>query len=126
MFFTELFCAIVAFSTFLFCSEISNIKSKSFFVSLINSAFSVCGILYTILFKYIGYWRYVFIINVILNALILVVFIIYSKESFRFYLGKNDFKKFIESLMHIAKKNDLIVEFKLKLEDKNSEEFISI
>jgi hypothetical protein len=118
----ENFCVVFAFTTFLLVSENTNSKTRSMVCSFINSSFSFCGICYTLLYKYIGNWKYIFTLNLIVNTTIILICIFYSVESPRYYLIKKNFVDFIESLKNIAKRNNKEEEFTTKTTDRTTEE----
>lgn len=120
-FFSELFCVNIVYTTYLISCEVASSKKRSTFGSFINSAFGICGMLYTIYYKYVGNWRHVFAIAFGSNIIFIIAFILSSYESPRFYLVKKDFDKFIEALKNIARVNKRQDIFEEKLADKDSE-----
>jgi len=120
IFFSELFSENIIFSTYLISTEITSSESRSIFGSFINSATGVCGILYSVYYKYIGNWRYCFLVCFGSNLIFFVLFFIYSFESPRFYLIKKDFENFIETLRKIAKVNNKLELFDKMIKEENS------
>lgn len=122
LFFVEGFCVALANTSFLLSSENTDSKTRSVLGAFINSAFGVCGVLYTLLYKYVGSWRIVFMLSMFFQLGVLTVFLKFTYESPRFFLTKNDFEAFIESLRNIARVNYKLEEFDEKLKDENSDE----
>ncbi len=118
-FFSEIFCVNISLSAYLITSEVSSSENRSIFSTIINSGYGLCGIVYTILYKFIGNWRIVFSISLGSSILIILSLIIFSYESPRFYLEKKDFYTFIESLRKIAKTNKRLDLFdkEIKIQD---------
>ncbi len=115
-----MFCVNIAFGTYLATCEVTSSKNRAIFASIINSAFGICGILYTFFFKYIGNWRIVFSICLGSNICIILLFILFSYESPRFYLVKKELELFMESLRKIAKTNNKLDLFDSELKNKDS------
>jgi len=118
-FLCEIFTVNIAFSTYLLSCEIASSTSRSTFGAFINSAFGICGVLYTIYCKYVGDWRHVFAICLGSNVGFIIAFILLSHESPRFYLVKKDFLKFIESLRNIARANNRLEIFNEKIQEED-------
>lgn len=118
--FSDLFAVSLSFSTYLLSTEITSSKYRSIFGSLINSAFGICGILYTIYYEYIGNWRYVFALCCFSNIIFLLCFIFTSYESPRLYLTKKDFTNFIVYLKKIAKANGKLLNFETRITEENN------
>lgn len=119
-FLSEIFCVNIVFSTYLISSEVASSSNRSTFGSFINSAFGICGILYTVYYKYVGDWRVVFAICLGSNVVFISAFLLLSYESPRFFLVKKDFEKFIQALRNIAKANKRLEIFDAKIKEEDS------
>jgi MFS family permease len=111
------FSTITAFGSYFLVTEVVSSRKRAIFTALINTAFSFCGILYILLFKYLNSWRIVFYFACALTITITTVHFLYTKESPRLWLTKGDFHKFYESLKAIAIKNNRLEEFEKELEN---------
>jgi MFS family permease len=106
-----------AFGSYFLVTEVVSSRRRAIFTALINTAFSFCGILYILLFKYLNNWRVIFYFASFLTITILIVYILYTIESPRLWLAKGDFNKFYQSLKKIAVKNNRLEIFQNELEN---------
>jgi hypothetical protein len=84
---------------------------RGIFGGIIMTGFSICGISYALLYKYLQSWRLVFIISSSSTYLFMIIFYFLSQESPIYYIYKRDCKKFIETCVNIAKFNGRKEEF---------------
>ena len=113
----------LCFSSVIIAEEIVSNKKRSLFSSLINVGYSLCGIIYTILFLAFKNWRNV--IYVLIGALALTVILIwiFIYDSPREYIENKNYKKALEILEGIASFNGKLEEFKEKINQDIFQEF---
>lgn len=98
----QLFASMTAISTFMLSLETVAVKHRGVFGSIINSGFSICGITYILLFKYLNDWRQVFVTCSALSLFFGLLFFVISKESYRFYFSKGKIEELVLVLQEIA------------------------
>jgi len=119
----QMFANICLLTTFMMTLEIVSIQNRSFYGAIVNSAFSFCGILFILLYKYLDNWRECFYLAAGLNFTVMLIFSTIAIESPRYFLYKNDFVKVYQSLMSIAKINKKENRLKNFLENPENSDF---
>jgi OCT family organic cation transporter-like MFS transporter 4/5 len=120
----QVFSMLTCLSTFMNLNEITHMRLRSFFGSIINGGYCVCGIAYIFLFKLTDSWRWNFIISAAMVTVLGVVYMLVAIESPRYYLAKGNIDLFIEGLRKLAKKNDRQVHFENELNSPESDLYI--
>jgi MFS family permease len=120
----QTFCGLIAISTFVNISEITNVKLRSFFGSIINSGYCVCGITYIFLYKLTDSWRINFIISAVGVIIMGCLYMVVTVESPRHYLIKGDLEGFIKELRKLAIKNGRLEALDKELTSPSSELYL--
>jgi MFS family permease len=115
LFLVQLTPGSVCLASFINISESLCHYKRSFFGSIINSGFCICGIIYILLFKYTENWRVVFLISSVMTGISGLIYALYAVESPRYHLSQGNFKNFLFSLEIIAKNNHKHNDFMLCL-----------
>lgn len=125
-FLLNIFAVFTNYSCLLLTEEVTSVSYRGIFGTIINAGFPSCALIYFPLFNFLGKWQYVFAINSGLAGLMLVIFLIYSYESPRYYISKGEVIKAIDILKEIAKFHKLKKNFTEKIESDEYKEIISI
>jgi len=100
------FASIASFTSYMCLAEITSNELRSIFGGVVLCGFNICGIVYTLVFKYTNSWRWVFIISSAVTFLSSVIFYLYALESPKFYILKNKFDDYITCLQKLSFKNN--------------------
>lgn len=101
-FFIQTFAIIGVYGSFMNCNEVVGSKRRSLFGAIINTGFTICGISYSLLYKYIDNWRIIFCISGISILIICILFVLISEETPTFYLNKGEIDEYVSALYKIA------------------------
>ena len=145
--FVGLFGNCLCYSSLVICEEIISSRKRSFFSSIINMGYGLCGIMYSLIFMYIQNWRYDFYILIGFSLILCILIWIFVYDSPRIYIDNQDIEKTKNILIGIAsfngKKEELLKiyeseEFKklikeimkteddhIEMEDINKEELLT-
>ena len=104
---TQFFCFIASSTSYISCIEVVSIKYRSIAGAFINFAYCICGILHIILYKYLQSWRINFLLASAITLTSSLMAVKFTRESARFYLIKNNPKRFIDNLHKISVNNGL-------------------
>jgi MFS family permease len=113
----------INYTMLMMVEEVTNSKLRGNFGTFINSGFPACGLVYFPLFIYLKTWQKVFIVNSIIAFSMLILFLIFSFESPRYFFFKGNFKEGLETLLNISKFHHIEKEFMEKI---NSDEYKTI
>ena len=113
----------LCFSSVIIAEEIVSNKKRSLFSSLINVGYSLCGIIYTILFLAFKDWRNVIYVLIGALGLTIILILIFIYDSPREYIENKNYKKALEILEGIASFNGKLEEFKEKIKQDMFQEF---
>ena len=116
MFFTK----IILNTSLVINNELIDLKYKSLISSIINSGNGLGGMFYVLMYYLLEDWRYAFIVSVCITTVCGITIHIFYHESLAHLLIKKDYKKFYETLLYIAKKNNREKEFEEGI-NKNDE-----
>lgn len=110
-----LFTIITCLASYMLLFEVISSRKRAMYGSITNTAFSVSGIVFILLYKYIDNWRYIFYIASFFTFISTVLFYFFIKESPRYNFSKHRFDKFMSNLREIAKTNNRLDEFNSKI-----------
>jgi len=119
---TQYFCLIASSTSYISCVEVVSIKYRSLAGAFINFAYCICGIVHILLYKYLQSWRINFLLASAITLTCSVMVIKFTRESARFYLIKNNPKRFIDNLYKISLHNGLETRFEKYVVNKYHEE----
>jgi MFS family permease len=105
--------------SFMYVSEILSPQKRSIYGTLINSSFSIAGLIYFACFQFINNWRIISYIAVTVNILSGITILIFMVESPRYLNSMGKYKKCLASLNKISFKNGKEKEFYRFLLDSN-------
>ena len=114
----------LCFSSVVIAEEIVSSKKRSLFSSLINVGYSLCGIIYTLLFFAFKDWRNVSYILIGASGLAVIIVWIFIYDSPREYIENKNYKKALEILEGIASFNGKLEKFKEKINKDTFQEFM--
>ena len=109
------FGGCLCYSSLVISQETVSQDKRALFNGIVNFGYSLCGIVYSIVFYFIQDWRINFYIIAvcIIICCILIIFCIYNSP--REYLNKKDIKNAIKILENIASFNNRLAFFKEKI-----------
>lgn len=99
------FYIIIVITSSILLSEVVRQEFLSIYFSIIYTAYSFFGIIFTMIFYLDIDWRMIFLIVAIIQTLCCCMFIFYFEESPRYYLMKRNVLLFQKALNSIARKN---------------------
>ena len=102
----------LCYSSIVIAQEIVSSKKRSLFSSLINVGYSLCGIIFSLIFLLSKDWRIVFYVLIGTSALVLIIIWIFIYDSPREYINNNNYEKSYEILEGIAKFNGKLESFR--------------
>jgi vacuolar-type H+-ATPase subunit F/Vma7 len=114
----------LCFSSVVIAEEIVSNKKRSLFSSLINAGYSLCGIIYTLLFLAFKDWRNVIYVLIGATSLAIIFVWIFVYDSPREYIENKNRKKALEILEGIASFNGKLEDFKEKIKQDTFQELI--
>ena len=123
--FAGLFGNCLSYSSLVVCEEIVSSRKRSFFSSIINMGYGLCGIMYSLIFKYFQNWRYPFYILIGFSLLLGLIIWIFIYDSPRIYIDNNDLETTVKILEGIANFNGLKKEFLKKIETEEYKQLIN-
>ena len=123
--FVGLFGNCLCYSSLVVCEEIISSKKRSFFSSIINMGYGLCGIMYSVIFMYIQNWRYDFYILIGFSLLLGLFIWLFVYDSPRIYIDNKDIENTKKILEGIASFNGMKDEFLEKLESKECKDLIN-
>ena len=124
--FLGLFGNCLCYSSLVVAQEIVSNKKRSLFVSLINIGYSLCGIIYAILFYLLDDWRIVYYVLIGASLVTLILIWIFIYDSPRGYMNSNNYDKVIEILEGIASFNGKLNDFRESIKQDEYQEIISV
>ena len=123
--FVGLFGNCLCYSSLVVCEEIVSSRKRSFFSSIINMGYGLCGIMYSLIFMYIQNWRYDFYILIGFSLFLGVLIWLFVYDSPRIYIDTKDIDKAKKILEGIASFNGLKKEFLEKIETEECKRLIN-
>ena len=123
--FVGLFGNCLCYFSLVVCEEIISSKKRSFFSSIINMGYGLCGIMYSVIFMYIQNWRYDFYILIGFSLLLGLFIWLFVYDSPRIYIDNKDIENTKKILEGIASFNGMKDEFLEKLESKECKDLIN-
>jgi MFS family permease len=115
---------LTCLSTFMNVNEITSVRRRPLFGSIISSGYSICGIIYIFLYKLTDSWRINFIISASVVIALGVIYLFVAIESPRFYLLKGNFNEFMNSVRRLADKNGRLGILEEELNNPQSDIYI--
>jgi MFS family permease len=98
----QFFCSIGSLSSFLLMNEVIDVESRSLFGAIVQSSFSISGILFIAMFHFLDSWRKPFMISALICVITTILYLKFGYESPRYYLNLNKIDSFFNSLKKIA------------------------
>ena len=122
--FVGLFGNCLCYSSLVVCEEIVSSNKRSFFSSIINMGYGLCGVMYSIIFMYIQNWRYDFYILIGFSLFLGLMIWLFIYDSPRIYIDHKDIRTTKKILEGIASFNGLKKEYLEKIETEETKELI--
>ena len=122
--FVGLFGNCLCYSSLVVCEEIISSRKRSFFSSIINMGYGLCGIMYSLIFMYIQNWRYDFYILIGFSLILCILIWLFLYDSPRIYIDNKDIDTTKKILTGIASFNGKKEEFLKIYESKECKELI--
>ena len=122
--FVGLFGNCLCYSSLVVCEEIVSSNKRSFFSSIINMGYGLCGVMYSLIFMYIQNWRYDFYILIGFSLFIGLLIWLFVYDSPRIYIDHKDIGTTKKILEGIASFNGLKKEYLEKIETEETKELI--
>ena len=122
--FVGLFGNCLCYSSLVVCEEIISSRKRSFFSSIINMGYGLCGIMYSLIFMYIQNWRYDFYILIGCSLFLGLIIWLFIYDSPRIYIDNKDYETTKKILEGIASFNGLKKEFLEKIETEECKKLI--
>ena len=122
--FVGLFGNCLCYSSLVVCEEIVSSNKRSFFSSIINMGYGLCGVMYSLIFMYIQNWRYDFYILIGFSLFIGLLIWLFVYDSPRIYIDHKDIGKTKKILEGIASFNGLKKEYLEKIETEETKQLI--
>ena len=119
-----LFGNCLCYSSLVVCEEMVSSGKRSFFSSIINMGYGLCGIMYSLIFMYVQNWRYDFYILVGFSIFLGLIIWLFIYDSPRIYIDNKDIKTTKKILEGIAAFNGLKEEFLKKIESEECKKLI--
>ena len=123
--FVGLFGNCLCYSSLVVCEEMISSNKRSFFSSIINMGYGLCGIMYSIIFMYIQNWRYDFYILIGFSLILCALIWLFVYDSPRTYIDNKDIDTTKKILEGIANFNGIKDEFLKKFESKECKVLIN-
>ena len=122
--FVGLFGNCLCYSSLVVCEEIVSSNKRSFFSSIINMGYGLCGVMYSLIFMYIQNWRYDFYILIGFSLFIGLMIWLFVYDSPRIYIDHKDIGTTKKILEGIASFNGLKKEYLEKIETEETKQLI--
>ena len=123
--FVGLFGNCLCYSSLVVCEEMISSNKRSFFSSIINMGYGLCGIMYSLIFMFIQNWRYDFYILIGFSMILCLLIWLFIYDSPRTYIDNKDLDSTKKILEGIASFNGIKEEFLEKFESKECQELIN-
>ena len=119
VFFHGLTSIILVLTSIIHLSEIVRKDLLAIYTCIIYSSHLLLGIIFSYLFYIFVSWRYILSITALSQTIVGLVFYFYIRDSPKYYLMKNDFNKFKNSILKIGEKNNIDIRTNLDEVDLN-------
>ena len=123
--FVGLFGNCLCYSSLVVCEEIVSSQKRSFFSSIINMGYGLCGIMYSLIFMYVQNWRYDFYILIGFSLFLGLLIWLFVYDSPRIYIDNKDMNTTKKILEGIASFNGLKEEYLEKIESDEGKQLIN-
>jgi MFS family permease len=131
-FYFLLFCEILigmfgnclCYSSLVVAQEIVSNKKRSIFSSIINIGYSLCGIIYSLVFLIAQDWRTVFYVLIGGSIISLVMIWIFVYDSPRAFMDKKDMRTTMHILEGIAKFNGKLESFRESIKEDDNKKIL--
>ena len=114
----------LCYSSMVIIQEIVSKKKRALFNGIVNIGYSLCGIIYAILFLLFKNWRNVFYVLIGASVLTLILIWIFIYDSPREYINNKNSKKALEILLGIASFNGKLEEFRESIKQEMYQEIM--
>ncbi len=122
--FVGLFGNCLCYSSLIVCEETVSSRKRSFFSSIINMGYGLCGVMYSLIFMYIQNWRYDFYLLIGFSLFLGLMIWLFVYDSPRLYINLKDINATKKILEGIASFNGLKKEYLEKIETQEFKEII--
>lgn len=122
--FVGLFGNCLCYSSLVVCEEIISSRKRSFFSSIINMGYGLCGIMYSLIFMLVQNWRYDFYILIGFSLILGALIWLFVYDSPRIFIDNKDIDTTKKILTGIASFNGKKEEFLKKFESKECQNLI--
>ena len=122
--FMGLFGNCLCYSSLVITQEIVSNEKRSLFSSIINVGYSLCGIIYSLIFYFVQEWRIVFYILIGASFLTLILIWSFIYDSPRVYINNKDYRKTMYILEGIASFNGKLDEFRESIRQDEYQDFL--
>ena len=122
--FMGLFGNCLCYSSLVIAQEIVSNEKRSLFSSIINVGYSLCGIIYSLIFYFVQEWRIVFYILIGASFLTLILIWSFIYDSPRVYINNKDYRKTMYILEGIASFNGKLDEFRESIRQDEYQDFL--
>ena len=123
--FVGLFGNCLCYSSLVVCEEMISSNKRSFFSSIINMGYGLCGIMYSLIIMFIQNWRYDFYILIAFSLILCALIWLFVYDSPRTYIDNKDIDTTKKILEGIASFNGIKDEFLKKFESKECKVLIN-
>ena len=125
-FLLNIFAVFTNYSCLLLTEEVTSLKLRGIFGTIINAGFPTCALIYFPLFNFLKKWQYVFCINSTLALLMLLIFSLFSYESPRFFISQGKISEALDVIKDISKFHGLNKRYYHLIETKEYKEIIQM
>ncbi len=104
-FFIQLFIIMLSYNSIINLIETCNPELRSTFVTIVNTGYSISGLLFTLVYYFDFTWKFVLILSTILMLFFTLVFYHLTVRSPRYYVSVGNYIDYYRSVRYIAKVN---------------------
>lgn len=105
LFFIQLFIIAMSYSSICQLAETTNYRLRPFFISVVNSGFSISGLLFTLVFYLGGSWKTALYLSSSIMIVTSLLFLKFTTQTPRYYVAIGNYPLFYRSIRYIAKVN---------------------
>ena len=120
-----LFGNCLCYSSLVVSEETVSHDKRAIFNSVINIGYSLCGIIYSLVFYFTQDWRTVYYILIGASGLSLILICVFVYDSPREYINKRDIKNTLKILEGIASFNGRLEEFQQNIVNSEYREILN-
>jgi OCT family organic cation transporter-like MFS transporter 16 len=119
----QIYCSLGGLSSFLLMNEVISSNSRSLYGAIVQSSFSISGVIFIAMYYFMDSWRIPFLITAILCIICSTIYFFYGFESPRYFLNLNQIDSFVNCLKNIATFNGLQKSFEKNVMNNYSHVF---